>query len=300
MGAELRRGGGSRGGAEGVGDATPPPSHRPQPRHVVNPVMMSDLIPLHGVRRQPRHGVRPQPRHGVRPQPRHGVRPKPRHSVRPKPRQGVRPKPRPVNTEDRRFVFFDLETTGLDPTCHITQIAAQSGQDRTFSSFVLPEKPISLEAQAITGITCVDQQMYHHGDAVESLTITRALEAFIAFLGEEPVVLIGHNIKTFDCPRLLNALTACGLVERFGRAVHGFVDTLPLFREICPRAANHRQPTLVRHYLGKEYPAHDAREDVKALQQVVDRARPGHDVFTRHSFTLEHIIELQQYHATWA
>ncbi|XP_076454872.1 uncharacterized protein LOC143289707 isoform X2 [Babylonia areolata] len=289
-----------------VSDISSPPSHKPQPCDVAVTPQPRDVAVTPqprdvAVTPQPRDvAVTPQPRDvGVRPQPRDvGVRPQPRDvGVRPQPRDvSTRPQARPVNTADHRFVYFDLETTGLELTCHITQIAAHSGEE-TFSRFVLPKKAISEGAQQVTGITCVGQQMYHHGQEVVSLSITHALDDFITFLGKEPVVLIGHNIKNFDCPRLLIALQACGLVEGFRRMVHGFVDTLPLFRELCPQAENHRQPTLYRHFLGQDYLAHDAREDVKALQQVVDRARPGHDAFTHHSFTLEHIIECQCYKA---
>ncbi|KAL8608202.1 hypothetical protein ACOMHN_016657 [Nucella lapillus] len=199
-------------------------------------------------------------------------------------------------TEDHRFVYFDLETTGFGHTRHITQIAARSGQDEAFSTYVLPKEPIHEKAQKATGITCDGKKMYHHGKPVPFLTIRPALEGFITFLEQgEPVVLLGHHIKLYDCPILLNALQRCNLVERFQGTVYGCVDTLPLFREINPCLNQHNQVKLYEHYIGGEFPAHDAKEDVRALQQIVNRANPNHDQFSRHSFTFDHIIEFQPY-----
>ncbi|KAL8608206.1 hypothetical protein ACOMHN_016661 [Nucella lapillus] len=192
-------------------------------------------------------------------------------------------------TQGRRFVYFDLETTGLGPTRHITQIAARSGQGEAFSTYVLPREPIHERAQEVTGITCDGQQLYHHGAPVPFLTIRPALEGFITFLEQgKPVVLLGHNIKLFDCPILLNALQCCNLVERFQAAVYGCVDTLPLFREINPGLKNHNQAALYKHYIGLQFPAHDARDDVRALQKIVNRANPNHDQFSLNSDRQDH------------
>ncbi|KAH3726025.1 hypothetical protein DPMN_051880 [Dreissena polymorpha] len=70
------------------------------------------------------------------------------------------PKPGPagLDTTGKEFVFFDLETRGLEHTSHIIQIAAvhSTGQ---FSTYVIHEKKISLQASEITGVTVVSDSM---------------------------------------------------------------------------------------------------------------------------------------------
>ncbi|KAK7094911.1 protein PML-like [Littorina saxatilis] len=206
-----------------------------------------------------------------------------------------RPEAQPVDISGRHLVYFDLETTGLGLGCHITQIAAIRGND-TFSRFVLPKIPIDGKAQEITGITCQgNASMCHHGKRVECVSVTQALQEFLEFLGTGKQVLIGHNIKIFDCPRLLNPLRACDLIGRFQQAVHGFVDTLPLFRDFEKSLTSYRLSALYQHYFNREFNAHDAREDVKALQDIVSAAKVPLDKMSQHSFTLTYVTDLHDF-----
>ena len=140
--------------------------------------------------------------------------------------------------------------------------------------------------------------MYHRGNPVESVGIREALNLFLDFLGDRPVVVVGHNIKAFDCPILLNAARACGsdTVDRLQDAVHGFVDTLPLFRQVNKRLKSHSLGHLHEHYLGRNHDSHDAREDARALQEIVDKAKITRETLSRHSFTLTYITEVQGFH----
>ncbi|XP_076453322.1 maternal protein exuperantia-1-like [Babylonia areolata] len=206
--------------------------------------------------------------------------------------------PRPINTANRRFVYFDVQTTGFERDCHITWIAACSGPNQ-ISTFVLPKVKMDPHAFERTGIICHGEHMYQHGKKVEPLKITRALEAFIGFLGNEPVVLVTHNTRRFECHKLMHALTACGLKEQFQQAVHGFVNTLPLFKELCPQLKNHGQQDLYRFYMKSDYPEHDAMKNALALQQIVEKAEPEHDAFERHFFTARHFIRYFEVKPEW-
>ena len=135
--------------------------------------------------------------------------------------------------------------------------------------------------------------MYHRGNPVESVGIREALNLFLDFLGDQPVVVVGHNIKAFDCPILLNAARACDMVDRLHNAVHGFVDTLPLFRQVNKRLKSHSLGHLHEHYLGRNHDSHDAREDARTLQEIVDKAEITRETLSRHSFTLTYMIEVQ-------
>ncbi|CAC5361694.1 unnamed protein product [Mytilus coruscus] len=75
--------------------------------------------------------------------------------------------PEPLNVRiecDMRtspLVVFDLETTSLSRTSDIVQIAACS-EVKKFNTYVIPNKPMSPEASAITGITVEGNQMFYN------------------------------------------------------------------------------------------------------------------------------------------
>ena len=127
-----------------------------------------------------------------------------------------------------------------------------------------------------------------------TVTISQALREFFYFLEDKPTLLIGHNIKVFDCPVLINAARACDLLERLKMVVAGCVDTLPLFRATFNDLSSHKQCKLYEHLFDSTYDAHDALADVKALQKIVGKAQHGKEVFETHSFTLDYIIKNEQ------
>ncbi|KAH3880246.1 hypothetical protein DPMN_004156, partial [Dreissena polymorpha] len=94
------------------------------------------------------------------------------------------PKPGPagLDTTGKEFVFFDLETRGLERTSHIIQIAAvhSTGQ---FSTYVMPEKKMSLKASEITGVTVVGDSMLVKG---HKLHWPKASRAYVMILCPSP------------------------------------------------------------------------------------------------------------------
>ena len=94
-------------------------------------------------------------------------------------------------------------------TSHITQLAAVHGSD-IFSTYVMPKIPITSSATEITGLAVQNGMLFHHGSKVDALSVSAALDSLFRFLEKfNNVVLVGHNIKTFDCPVLLQALESC-------------------------------------------------------------------------------------------
>ena len=118
--------------------------------------------------------------------------------------------------------------------------------------------------------------MFYRGVKVKSVSIRDALAQFLDFLGSEAmaVVAVGHNVKVYDCPILLNAVQACGMDQRLRDTVHGFVDTLPLFQQVFKKVNGRRKscalPSLYQHYFEVEMAAHDAEEHAKVLQEIVE------------------------------
>ncbi|KAI1889410.1 hypothetical protein AGOR_G00162590 [Albula goreensis] len=186
------------------------------------------------------------------------------------------------------LVFFDLETTGLDvDVCDIVQLSAISGE-RTFNAHVVPCCTMTEEASRVTGFTVQDQGLLLHGRPVETVSLRQALTAFIHFLHSlNQPVLAAHNAKRFDCPVLARALCELSLQVQFQQAVAGFLDTYLLSRELLAHTTVRKfsQQHLVSLFLNKTYEAHNALEDVRALQELFQVWAPDAGMVRRHRFT---------------
>lgn len=187
------------------------------------------------------------------------------------------------------LVFFDLETTGLDQTCEIVQLAAVSGCHH-LNLYVVPRCPMEREASKVTGFRVRRQRLYQHHRPVLTNTLREVLVSFIAFLRMlgRPLV-VGHNARRFDCPRLARALDQLDLRDQFQSSVSGCLDTLPLARDVLKerQLKSFRQEELVRELLGVHYKAHDALEDVRALQALYRVLQPSEELIHKHTFTLD-------------
>lgn len=164
------------------------------------------------------------------------------------------------------LIFF------LARTSHIIQLAAVHGEDK-FSAYVTPKRPITPSASEITGLVVRNGKLYHLQKEVNAISLIAALDSFLKFLEKynSGVILVGHNIKSFDCPVLFRALESCSLLSKFSSKVNGFLDTKLLFRISHPNLTSYSQQSLVARLLGCTYGAHDALEDILALQKLVDK-----------------------------
>ncbi|XP_014037997.1 uncharacterized protein [Salmo salar] len=193
------------------------------------------------------------------------------------------------------IVFFDLETTGLDTSmCDIIQLSAISGE-RTFNVYAVPRCNMTHKASSITGFTVRDPQtLLLNGRQVDTIPLREALTSFISFLRSfHKPLLAAHNARRFDCPVLARALVEFDLKAEFQLAVSGCLDTLPLAREILKGRGlqSFRQENLVRIVVGISYEAHNALEDVRALQRLYGALRPTLEQVLRQSFTLDTMAE---------
>ena len=161
------------------------------------------------------------------------------------------------------FVHFTARTS------HITQIAAAAGEEH-FSCFVFPKIPISPKSTSITGISVKNGNMFHHGKKVDSTSISTAVDMLLNFFEkfQRKVVLVGHNVESFDSPILIYALDSCKKLNKFSNIVEGIFDTLKFFRMERPGLISYRQEFLCQHLAGIDYDAHDASNDVISLQSL--------------------------------
>lgn len=158
--------------------------------------------------------------------------------------------------------------------------------------YVIPRTRMHKGASKVTGFKVRRQRLFLHRQCVLTNSLREVLVSFIAFLRmlRRPLV-IGHNSRRFDCRLLARALDELDLRALFESSISGCVDTLPLARELLKDRSLHsfRQQNLVSELLGVDYRAHDALEDVRALQALYEVLQPTPEVLRRHIFTLDTI-----------
>ena len=140
--------------------------------------------------------------------------------------------------------------------------------------------------------------MFYRDQPVHSVSCKLALQEFIDFLGDKPVILVGHSIKAFDCHVLLNAAKACGVQEQLHNYVAGYLDTLPYFRNEHKGLQSYKQEHLFQHFIGEDYDAHNALADVVALMRIIDHVSPTTETQNLYTFQHKYILQVQQQVAT--
>ncbi|XP_077423960.1 uncharacterized protein LOC144053414 isoform X2 [Vanacampus margaritifer] len=197
-------------------------------------------------------------------------------------------------SSQQTIVFFDLETTGLGPTCQLVQLAAVSGS-RSLNLYTVPRCRMEPGAAKVTGLRVRRRQLFLHRRPVPTSPLQDVLLSFIAFLRAlgRPL-LAGHNIRRFDCRLLARALDETGLRTQFEGSVAGCVDTLPLAREVLKDCGmrSFKQEYLVKELMGVDYKAHDALEDVRSLQTLYYVLQPKPEVAARCTFSLSDVQEV--------
>lgn len=160
--------------------------------------------------------------------------------------------------EGARFVFFDLETTGLSPRgCRIIEIAALKVGDGAavrgeFQALIRIDQKLPRFITRLTGIT---DGMLEDGDAIED-----ALPRFTAFTGNLP--LVAYNVN-FDM----------GFLRAEAQRLKMQVKNLPLCalaiaRRRLPGLPNYKLKTVAR-YLGVDHDqTHRALDDCHMGLQV--------------------------------
>ncbi|XP_064092909.1 uncharacterized protein LOC135205741 isoform X2 [Macrobrachium nipponense] len=195
-----------------------------------------------------------------------------------RPRKGKKDQAKQLNAE---LVYFDLETGGLSAGVDILQIAAVSSE-RAFMQYVTPTKPVHPRAQDVNGLKNENGTLMKRTSVkpltwkpLETLPMDKSLRKFLEWLEAiGPCFLVAHN-ATFDKKHFLYHVHMSGVHKEFKKSVLGFVNTLPFFRNTLPefktRGLGYRQEVLAKHLLQESYDAHDALEDVKVLQKLVQK-----------------------------
>ncbi len=158
---------------------------------------------------------------------------------------------------DGGFVVFDIETTGLYAAKdRITEIGAVRVVDGrvcdTFSTFVDPGIPIP---KLITDLTGISDAMVAGAPGLE-----QALESFLEFIGELPVV--AHN-ATFDTGFIKAAAKAHD--KKFDNTI---IDTLQMSRSLFPKLSKHKLDVVAKHLGVSLENHHRAVNDATATAEI--------------------------------
>lgn len=161
---------------------------------------------------------------------------------------------------DRPIVFFDLETTGTDPSSdRIVEISVlridPDGHRETRTRRLDPGRPIPPEATAVHGISDEDVR--------DAPTFRQVARSLLEFLGDAD--LAGFNIRRFDVPLLDREFMDCDL--ELGLEQRRVVDAMAIFH----RKERRDLAAAVAFYLGRSHEgAHSAEGDVLATADVLE------------------------------
>lgn len=166
----------------------------------------------------------------------------------------------------------------------------------------MPEKDISSFAAKKTGLQLRHGELYHNGSPVKTVPQKEALTLLIDFIRRNSVkecILVAHNSKTFDSKVLVRHLSEFNLLQDFTQVCQGFGDSMPIFKELYPerKKAKIKQPysqvKLCKDLRGHTYSAHNAMEDVRALQILC--APVSTSRIYKHSFTTTSVCQSIEY-----
>ncbi|MDE7294725.1 MAG: PolC-type DNA polymerase III [Oscillospiraceae bacterium] len=160
-----------------------------------------------------------------------------------------------------RLIVFDLETTGFSAAGErIIEYGAVKLDNlepgEVFSTFCDPEKPLPERITRLTGIT---QEMLEGAPSQRE-----ALEKFIEFCGEEPV-LIAHNAG-FDTAFIKAECVRQGIDFKFS-----VVDTLVICRSMLTDMKRHKLDNVARQLGLGEFDHHRASDDAKILGRIFEK-----------------------------
>ena len=157
------------------------------------------------------------------------------------------------------YLFFDLETTGVDKqTDRIVEIAIIrfDGEKRyEYQTYINPEIPIPAAATEIHSIT--DEMVKDKPTFAKAAKLIHNI-----FTGCD---IYGYNSNSFDVPFLANELHCAGYVLNLDGV--SFIDPFVIFKRKEERTLS----AALKFYCGKEHDgAHGAMSDVKATIEVLE------------------------------
>lgn len=176
---------------------------------------------------------------------------------------------------NKDLLIFDFETTSNKPeTTRVVQMAAMLNELEIFNELCNPGLQISDGAHEVHGIT---NEMV--ADKPSDTERVKALAEYI-LERQDSVILVGHNITTFDIPILWR------IAEVSNPPKIPVIDTLTCAIRTLPYVDSHKLGDLtVTLGLGTAENAHDAMGDIVMVKALVN-------LFMKSlGYTLEELVE---------
>lgn len=152
-----------------------------------------------------------------------------------------------------RIIFYDLETTGLNPeNDKIIEIGAKDNYGNEFSKLINPECTISNIIENITGIT--NEKLKYRNTLEQN---RGKIMEFFDFDNKD-IYLIAHNGDNFDHLFLYKEFSVnCKMI-----------DSIKLFRKLLPYQKSYSIKNLCNIYNIDTSGHHRALEDSNILEQL--------------------------------
>ncbi len=160
----------------------------------------------------------------------------------------------------RKIIFLDTETTGIESTDFLCQLAYKT-EDETFCELYKPPVKISIEASSVTHISNkMVEKKSTFKESKEYSSIKKMLE-------DQDSIMVAHNAK-FDLSMLAN--------ENIVPTHHICTLRVARYLDREHKIPQHKLQYL-RYYLEIEIdaPAHDALGDVLVLEKLFERLLVG-------------------------
>lgn len=110
---------------------------------------------------------------------------------------------------------------------------------------------------------------------------------------KKPCVLLAHNGKKFDVPRVVNLTKQLDLLKEFKLFIKGFCDTLEVFYTVLPERKKNKlsfkQEDLAKDFLDENelLQAHNALNDVLILKKLLKSLCTDNNVIYEHTSSIE-------------
>tara|TARA_Y100000996_G_C22183197_1_gene503734 strand:- start:34 stop:549 length:516 start_codon:yes stop_codon:yes gene_type:complete len=159
-----------------------------------------------------------------------------------------------------RYIFYDFETTGLDPTKDkIIEMAFLDDAGNKFESFVNPSCNLP---QKITDITGITNEMLINAPPLD--VVLKNLYTYLNDRPEYDIYLIAHNNHRFDQLFFINAFKT----EFNTEPDYNFIDTLKIFKRLLPKKKSYSMQNLCKEFKLDIIQDHRAMSDVLLLKDL--------------------------------
>eukprot|EP00092_Neocalanus_flemingeri_P033161 GFUD01036061.1.p1 GENE.GFUD01036061.1~~GFUD01036061.1.p1 ORF type:complete len:203 (-),score=42.87 GFUD01036061.1:59-667(-) len=177
---------------------------------------------------------------------------------------------------DPYLVYFDLEATGLDvENDEILQIGAVATSGATFTTFIIPQVPISPGAAAVNKFSLNNGVLSREGTVLSSVTMQQGIEDFFNWCHQlsrqeegRTITLVAHNGRNYDYELLMTCMKRYAVQVPTAFNLN-MADTLPCLEPYRRIFGNIKLQTLKNALLNGTSQSHDAVDDCNDLMSVV-------------------------------